>query len=158
MSSASRSASTSASLIFEQDARIEAQAVFLAAPGRLKPPLALRNPSPRSAAVGAFRRLSGNRRPNRSFSSTLSSTGCAEETRANLLYVAIGSLDGYIADAEGIFDWAVPDEEMHAYVDDPLSPIGTYLYGRRMSEVMAPWKREPALSDHASPTQEFARM
>ena len=51
---------------------------------------------------------------------------------AKLIYSAIASLDGYIADADGSFDWAAPDEEVHAFVNDLERPIGTYLYGRRM--------------------------
>jgi dihydrofolate reductase len=57
-----------------------------------------------------------------------------------LVYSAICSLDGYIADEGGGFDWAVPDDEVHAFVNDLERPIGTYLYGRRMYEVMAAWQ------------------
>ncbi|MGI8767647.1 MAG: dihydrofolate reductase family protein, partial [Propionibacteriaceae bacterium] len=59
---------------------------------------------------------------------------------AKLIYSAITSLDGYIADQEGKFDWSVPDEEVHAAVNDLERTIGTYLYGRRMYEVMAAWE------------------
>jgi dihydrofolate reductase len=59
---------------------------------------------------------------------------------ANLIYSAIASLDGYVADADGSFAWAAPDEEVHAYVNDLERPIGTYLYGRRMYETMAVWE------------------
>ena len=59
---------------------------------------------------------------------------------ARLIYSAIASLDGYVADAHGRFDWAAPDEEVHAFVNDLERPIGTYLYGRRMYEVMAAWE------------------
>jgi dihydrofolate reductase len=59
---------------------------------------------------------------------------------AKLIYSAIASLDGYVADAEGRFDWAEPDEEVHRFVNDLERPVGTYLYGRRMYEVMAPWE------------------
>jgi len=57
-----------------------------------------------------------------------------------LIYSAITSLDGYVADEEGNFDWAAPDEEAHAFVNDLERPIGTYLYGRRMYEVMRYWE------------------
>ena len=57
-----------------------------------------------------------------------------------LIYSAIASLDGYVADADGNFDWAAPDEEVHAFVNDLERPVGTYLYGRRMYEVMAGWE------------------
>jgi dihydrofolate reductase len=57
-----------------------------------------------------------------------------------LIYSAIGSLDGYFEDAGGRFDWAAPDEEVHAFVNDLERPIGTYLYGRRMYETMVFWE------------------
>ena len=59
---------------------------------------------------------------------------------AKLIYSAITSLDGYIEDEEGKFDWATPDEEVHAFVNDLERPIGTYLYGRRMYETMVFWE------------------
>ncbi|WP_426566309.1 dihydrofolate reductase family protein [Angustibacter sp. McL0619] len=59
---------------------------------------------------------------------------------ARLIYSMQCSLDGYVADADGSFDWAAPDEEVHAFVNDLERPIGTYLYGRRMYEVMVAWK------------------
>ena len=66
---------------------------------------------------------------------------------AKLIYSAITSLDGYVADADGNFDWAAPDEEVHAFVNDLERPIGTYLYGRRMYEVMVGWETMPTLAD-----------
>jgi len=65
------------------------------------------------------------------------------ELMAKLIYAAITSLDGYIADASGNFDWAEPDEEVHRFVNDLERPLGTYLYGRRMYEVMAGWETMP---------------
>ena len=62
---------------------------------------------------------------------------------AKLTYAAIASLDGYVEDEEGKFDWAMPDEEMHAFVNDLERPVGTYLYGRRMYEVMRVWQTMP---------------
>jgi dihydrofolate reductase len=59
---------------------------------------------------------------------------------AKLIYSTIASLDGYVADESGNFDWAVPDEEVHAFVNELERPIGTYLYGRRMYETMAAWE------------------
>jgi dihydrofolate reductase len=59
---------------------------------------------------------------------------------ARLIYSAIASLDGYVADADGRFDWAEPDEEVHRFVNDLERPVGTYLYGRRMYEVMRFWE------------------
>ena len=59
---------------------------------------------------------------------------------AKLMYAAMTSLDGYVADEGGTFDWAEPDEEVHTFVNDLERPIGTYLYGRRLYEVMLAWE------------------
>lgn len=59
---------------------------------------------------------------------------------AKLIYTAIASLDGYVEDEGGRFDWAAPDDEVHAFVNDLERPIGTYLYGRRMYETMVFWE------------------
>ena len=59
---------------------------------------------------------------------------------ARLIYSVITSLDGYVADEQGNFDWAMPDEAVHAHVNDRERPIGTYLYGRRLYEVMRVWE------------------
>lgn len=59
---------------------------------------------------------------------------------AKLIYSTIGSLDGFVEDEEGKFDWGTPDEEVFAYVNELERPIGTYLYGRRMYETMAVWQ------------------
>lgn len=59
---------------------------------------------------------------------------------AKLIYAALGSLDGYFEDADGRFDWATPDEDVHAFVNELERPIGTYLYGRRMYETMVFWE------------------
>ena len=60
-----------------------------------------------------------------------------------LIYSMIASLDGYTADADGKFDWAAPDEEVFAFVNDLERGIGTHLYGRRMYEVMLYWETVP---------------
>ncbi len=57
-----------------------------------------------------------------------------------LIYAPIASLDGYIEDEDGRFDWAMPDDEVYAFVNDLDRPIGTYLYGRRMYETMVFWE------------------
>jgi dihydrofolate reductase len=57
-----------------------------------------------------------------------------------LIYSAIASADGYVEDARGAFDWAVPDEEVHRFVNDLERPVGTYLYGRRMYQTMLYWE------------------
>ena len=59
---------------------------------------------------------------------------------AKLIYTVIMSLDGYVADEDGNFDWAEPDPEVHAFVNDLERPIGTYLFGRRLYEVMVVWE------------------
>ncbi|HZX54464.1 MAG TPA: dihydrofolate reductase family protein [Ilumatobacteraceae bacterium] len=66
---------------------------------------------------------------------------------ARLIYSAIASLDGFINDADGNFDWAAPDDEVHSFVNDLERPIGTYLYGRRMYEVMRFWETAPTSGD-----------
>ncbi len=68
-------------------------------------------------------------------------------TMAKLIYAAIASLDGYVADEDGKFDWAEPDEELHSFVNDLARPIGTYLYGRRMYEVMQFWETAHPLDE-----------
>src|ERR1700759_867391 len=69
----------------------------------------------------------------------------------NLIYSPIASLDGYVEDAQGKFDWAAPDEEVHSFVNDRERGIGTYLYGRRMYETMRFWETRTDQRD-ASPT------
>ena len=76
---------------------------------------------------------------------------------AKLIYSVITSLDGYVADEEGKFDWGEPDEEVHAFVNDLERPVGTYLYGRRMYEVMAAWETIP-LADQPSFIRDFAEI
>jgi dihydrofolate reductase len=75
----------------------------------------------------------------------------------NLIYSAIASLDGYVADEDGKFDWAAPDEEVHSFVNELERPVGIYLYGRRMYEVMVYWETADTLADQSpSPEREFA--
>jgi dihydrofolate reductase len=74
-----------------------------------------------------------------------------------LIYSMITSLDGYVADNDGNFDWAAPDEEVHTFVNDLERPIGTYLYGRRMYEVMRYWETAHALTDQPSFMQDYAQ-
>ena len=74
---------------------------------------------------------------------------------AKLHYSAICSLDGYVADADGNFDWSAPDAEVHAFVNDLERPIGTHLYGRRMYEVLAVWE---TLDDPAPEMRDYAQI
>jgi dihydrofolate reductase len=75
---------------------------------------------------------------------------------ARLIYSAIASLDGYVEDPQGGFEWAAPDAEVHAFINDLERPIGTYLYGRRMYETMVYW--ETASGDQSPVTRDFAEI
>jgi dihydrofolate reductase len=77
---------------------------------------------------------------------------------ARLIYAAIASLDGYVADADGTFDWAEPDEEVHAFVNELERPVGTYLYGRRMYEVMVYWETADTLPDEPAVVRDFTKL
>jgi dihydrofolate reductase len=72
-----------------------------------------------------------------------------------LIYSAIASIDGYVEDEAGTFDWAAPDEEVHAFVNELERPIGTYLYGRRMYETMAVWE---TIDDDHPVMRDFAEL
>ncbi len=75
-----------------------------------------------------------------------------------LIYATIASLDGYVADTEGSFDWAEPDEEVLRFVNDLERPIGTYLYGRRMYEVMEYWDTAKTVAGQPPFVTEFADL
>jgi dihydrofolate reductase len=75
---------------------------------------------------------------------------------AKLIYAAIASLDGYVEDEEGKFDWATPDEEVHAFVNDLERSIGTYLYGRRMYETMVFWETAGTGADEPPVFHDYA--
>ena len=77
---------------------------------------------------------------------------------AKLIYSGITSLDGYVAGEDGDFDWSVPDEEVHTFVNDLERPVGTYLYGRRMYEVMVAWETARTLADQPPFMQDFAEI
>jgi dihydrofolate reductase len=77
---------------------------------------------------------------------------------AKLIYSAITSLDGYVADEDGNFDWAAPDEEVHSFVNDLERRVGTYLYGRRMYETMVYWETAHALPDQPPVAEDFAEL
>jgi dihydrofolate reductase len=74
---------------------------------------------------------------------------------ARLIYSTIASLDGYVTDADGNFDWAAPDGEVHRFVNDLERPVGTYLYGRRMYEVMLYWETAHALAGQPPFVRDF---
>jgi dihydrofolate reductase len=77
---------------------------------------------------------------------------------ARLIYSAIASLDGYVEDAAGAFDWSAPDDEVLTFVNDLERPIGTYLYGRRMYETMTYWETASVDADHTEPELDFTRI
>jgi dihydrofolate reductase len=77
---------------------------------------------------------------------------------AKLIYSALTSLDGYVADQNGNFDWAAPDEEVHTFVNDLMRPIGTHLYGRRMYDVLVAWESDDILVDQPPSIHDFAAI
>jgi dihydrofolate reductase len=77
---------------------------------------------------------------------------------ARLIYSVIASLDGYIEDEGGSFDWAYPDEDVHAFVNDLERGVATYLYGRRMYETMVYWEHPPDLGGQPAYIREFAGL
>ncbi len=77
---------------------------------------------------------------------------------AKLTYTVITSLDGYVEDENGNFDWAEPDEEVHAFVNDAERPAGTHLYGRRLYEVMVYWETALSLVDQPPVVQDYAQI
>jgi dihydrofolate reductase len=77
---------------------------------------------------------------------------------AKLIYSAITSLDGYVADETGNFDWAAPGEDVHRFVNDLERSVGTYLYGRRMYEVMKAWEKADTLPEQTPATRDFAQI
>ena len=74
---------------------------------------------------------------------------------ARLVYSAIASLDGYVADEDGKWDWSMPDEEVHAFVNDLSRPHGTWLLGRRMYDVLVAWE---TMDDEAPLMRDFAEL
>jgi dihydrofolate reductase len=81
----------------------------------------------------------------------------SETAMGKLIYLMLASLDGYVADKDGKFDWAEPDEEVHSFVNDLARPVGTYLYGRGMYEVMTAWETLD-LADEPSVIRDFAEL
>jgi dihydrofolate reductase len=77
---------------------------------------------------------------------------------SKLIYSMIASLDGYVADAAGKFDWAEPDEQVHAYANELQRTVGTNLYGRRMYEVMSAWETLGAHGDEPAYIEEFGEL
>jgi dihydrofolate reductase len=77
---------------------------------------------------------------------------------AKLIYVANVSLDGYIEDAHGRFEWTEPTDEVFTFITDLVRPVGAYLYGRRLYETMAVWETDPTLAAQSELMADFARV
>jgi dihydrofolate reductase len=77
---------------------------------------------------------------------------------AQLIYSTIMSLDGYVADESGNFDWAAPDEAVHRFVNELERPVGTFLYGRRMYETMVYWETAQNVPDQPQFALDFADL
>jgi dihydrofolate reductase len=77
---------------------------------------------------------------------------------AKLIYSPISSLAGYVADEDGNWDWSAPDEEVHSFVNELGRPIGTYLLGRRMYEVLAVWDKPEEFDDESPTIAEYAEV
>jgi dihydrofolate reductase len=77
---------------------------------------------------------------------------------ASLIYSAIASLDGYVEDRDGRFDWGAPDDEVLAFINELERPIGTYLYGRRMYETMRFWETAPVDEQVPKPVRDFTAI
>jgi dihydrofolate reductase len=85
-------------------------------------------------------------------------TLCSLAPMVSLIYSAIASLDGYVEDLQGRFEWGAPDEEVLAFVNELERPIGTYLYGRRMYETMLYWETVPLDDEAPAPVRDFTRI
>ena len=77
---------------------------------------------------------------------------------AKLIYISNVSLDGYIEDEHGNFDWTPPSDEVFAFITDLVRSVGTYLYGRRLYETMSVWETDPALAAQSELMADFARV
>lgn len=85
-------------------------------------------------------------------------TLCSLAPMMSLIYSAIASLDGYVEDVEGRFDWGAPDEEVLAFINELERPIGTYLYGRRMYETMLYWETTALDNEMPAPHRDFTEI
>ena len=77
---------------------------------------------------------------------------------AKLIYVSNVSLDGFIEDEHGSFDWTAPSDEVFAFITDLVRSVGTHVYGRRMYETMAVWETDPAFAAQSELMGDFARV
>ena len=77
---------------------------------------------------------------------------------AELIYISNVSLDGFIEDEHGSFDWTPPSNEVFAFITDLVRPVGTYLYGRRLYETMAVWETDRGLASQSELRADFAHV
>jgi dihydrofolate reductase len=77
---------------------------------------------------------------------------------AKLIYSMLASLDGYVEDPSGKFEWAAPDAEVHAFANELERTVGTHLYGRRMYETMRFWEDPPELAEQPQHIREYAAI
>src|SRR5688500_13092851 len=105
-----------------------------------------------SASIAASPAVAERRSRRRSCAST------GGRGMARLIYVSNVSLDGYIEDEQGSFDWTAPGDELFAFITALVRPVGTYLYGRRLYDTMAPWETDPALGDQSKLMADFASV
>lgn len=91
----------------------------------------------------------------RSQTHTLQTRG---QAMGQLIYSMIVSLDGYVADKQGNFDWAMPDEDVLAVVNAETATVGTYLYGRRMYQIMMVWETDPAMAEDSPGSRKYAKL
>ena len=90
---------------------------------------------------------------------TVDLAGCiACRGMADLIYITNVSVDGYIEDEHGRFDWTDPDDELFVFITDLVRPVGTWLYGRRLYDAMAVWETDPALAARSSLMADFANV
>src|SRR3954453_12794426 len=75
-----------------------------------------------------------------------------------LIYLTNATLDGYIEDEHGNFNWSEPDDALFAFLTDVIRPLGTYLYGRRLYDSMAVWETDPALAAQSALAADFASV
>jgi hypothetical protein len=80
------------------------------------------------------------------------------DSRSKLIHSVIASLDGYVADESGNFDWAEPDAAVHSFINDLERSVGTYLCGRRMYEVMQVWQTLGGSGNLPPHIQDFAKL
>jgi dihydrofolate reductase len=85
-------------------------------------------------------------------------TACFDEAMGKVIYAAIASLDGYVEDRHGRFEWAAPDEEVHRFVNEMERSVGTYLYGRRMYDTMRFWETAHTIPDQPAYAREYTEI